>query len=296
MLLPKRAVGPGVVRVRLQVEQGKLGIGVLACDYVERDLARRFSYQRTLQIRQTRNPRRPAEELVAENQWTKVSQADASTPIFLPYFFRENSVDDIDMIKIDVDGPDFDILQSLSDTLTRCNVLALGLEVNFIGSADDTGHTFANTDRFMQAHGFDLFYLTVRPYSVAALPSSYQLPVPGQTKYGRPVQGDAVYARDLGQSSHPDLVGSFGPAKLTKLAAIFTAIGLVDSAAEVLLTHRDSLSLFLDVDEALNLLCRGDRKLTAVARRPCRIETTWPRLSATIRCSTRSKVATLGLR
>ena len=38
-LLPERAAGPGIVRVRLQVEQGKLGIGVLARDNVSYMLA-----------------------------------------------------------------------------------------------------------------------------------------------------------------------------------------------------------------------------------------------------------------
>ena len=180
--------------------------------YTQRSTVIRLSSARTVEIRQMRNAFRSAEELIAENQWSKVSLADPRAPIFLPQFFHANSLDDIDMIKIDVDGPDFDILQSLSSSLARCNVLALGLEVNFVGSADDTDHTFCNTDRFMRAHGFDLFYLTVRPYSLAALPSRYQLPVPGQTEYGRPVQGDAIYARDLVGAGDHDLVRGLRPA------------------------------------------------------------------------------------
>ena len=47
---------------------------------------------------------------------------------------------------------------------------------------------------------------------------------------------------------------------MAKLAAIFTAMGLVDCAAEVFLTHRDSLSVLLDVDAVLDLLCQEAQK------------------------------------
>jgi len=223
--------------------------------YTQRTPWNRLSVARSIAVRQARNPSRTTPELTAENQWNRVSLADPDAPIVLPEFFRANSLDDIDMIKIDVDGPDFDILQSISKSIARCNVLAFTLEVNFYGTGDVTDHTFSNTDRFMRQHGFDLFHLTVRPYSLAALPSRYQLPFPAQTEFGRPLQGDALYARDLGEPGLKDADGVMRPAKLAKLAVIFASMGLFDCAAEVLLTHRDSLSAMLNVDEALDLLC-----------------------------------------
>jgi hypothetical protein len=184
-----------------------------------------------------------------------VALADPATPVILSDFLRTNSLDDVDMIKIDVDGPDFDILQSLSDSLNRHNVLALGLEVNFVGSADESDNTFCNTDRFMRAHGYNLFHLSVRPYSRAALPSPYLLPYPAQTQSGQPIQGDALYVRDLGASCHPESKQELSPAKLAKAAFIFAAMGLPDCAAELLLTHRERLRALLDVDVLLDLLC-----------------------------------------
>ncbi len=223
--------------------------------YVQRNPWNRLSVARTVALREMRNPSRSVEELTAENQWNRVSLADPATPIILSDFFSINSISDIDMIKIDVDGPDFDILQSLSDNLQSCNVLALGLEVNFVGSADDTDHTFCNTDRFMRAHGFDLFYLTARPYSRAALPAPYQLSIPAQTQYGQPLQGDALYARDVCQPGVVEFSRELRPAKLAKLATIFASMGLFDCAAEVFLTYRDRLRALLDIDTALDLLC-----------------------------------------
>ena len=223
--------------------------------YVQRSPWNRLSVARTVAIRQTRKTSRSQEQLTAENLWNEVPLADPAAPIILPQFFSANSLDDIDIIKIDVDGPDFDILQSLSSSIGRYKVLALGLEVNFVGSADATDNTFCNTDRFMRAHGFELFALSVRPYSLAALPARFQLPFPAQTQYGRPLQGDALYARDLGQPNHPDVSEGIRPAKLAKLAAIFAAMGLFDCAAEVFLTHRERIRTILDVDVVLDLLC-----------------------------------------
>jgi hypothetical protein len=86
-------------------------------------------------------------------------------PVYLPDFFCDLAIADIDLIKIDVDGPNFDILQTLADSLIRLNVLAVGVEVNFFGSDDGAGHTFHNTDRFMRELGFALAHLAMRPYS-----------------------------------------------------------------------------------------------------------------------------------
>ena len=244
--------------------------------YVQHNPWNRLSVARTIAIRQARNPSRSREELTAENLWSKVALADPAAPINLPQFFRSSSLDDVDLIKIDVDGPDFDILQSLSDSIRRNDVLALGLEVNFVGAADATDNTFCNTDRFMRAHGFELFALSVRPYSLAALPAPFQLPFPAQTQYGRPLQGDALYARDLGQPNQPDLSRGIRPAKLAKLAAIYAAMGLFDCAAEVFLTHRESMRTILDIDVVL--ICFA-QMLKAITKRLSR-KITWRRLKA----------------
>lgn len=225
--------------------------------YNDRNPWDRFSVTRTIALRHARNQARSNAELTFQNQWHKTSLADPNTPIVLAEFLRTNRIEDVDVIKIDVDGPDFEILQSLADSIRDLNVLAMGLEVHFIGSTDPTEHTFHNTDRFMRSLGFDLFHLTIRPYSLAALPSRYQLTIPAQTEYGRPFQGDALYARDLGEPGRgDDAVESLNPAKLLKLAAIYAGIGLFDCAAEILISHRSRIAPLLDVDVLLEILCK----------------------------------------
>jgi hypothetical protein len=106
----------------------------------------------------------------------------------------------------------------------------------------------------MKARGYELFNLNVRRYSTAALPGRYLLPVPAQSELGRPLQGDALYARDLGNPEHEAFAARLGPAKLLNLVCIFAAFDLPDCAAEIALRYRDRLATLCDVDEVLDLL------------------------------------------
>ena len=222
--------------------------------YVQHNPWNRLAVARSAAIRQSLNPGRTEQQLTTENQWTRVELADPKKPIVLSEFLRSAALSDIDMIKIDVDGPDFEILQSLTESLKKLQVLAIGMEVNFVGSTDEMDHTFHNTDRFLRANGFDLYYLTVRPYARAALPARYSYSIPSQGRFGQPLQGDALYARDLGVPGDIAQL-SLRAEKVAKLAFIFTAMGLFDCAAELLLKYRDRISVLLDIDKTLDMLC-----------------------------------------
>lgn len=191
---------------------------------------------------------------MAENQWhqTRLSEAE----IYLPAFLDDHSIPDLDFLKIDVDGPDFEILKSLGEVFASRQVLGVGLEVNFFGSEDGDHHTFHNTDRLMRAWGFELFALSTRTYSSAALPAPYRWGVPAQTTIGRPLQGDALYLRDFGWVLPGCDPADYGAEKHAKLAALFAMFNLPDLAAEVLVRSRDLVGRILDVDHALDLLVR----------------------------------------
>jgi hypothetical protein len=195
------------------------------------------------------------QQLMQANRWHETRLADPDRPIVLPQFLAQKGVDDIDFIKIDVDGTDFEILQSIDAVIASHGVLGMLLEVNFFGSADPHFNTFHNTDRFMRSHGLDLFDLTTRRYSLAALPRPYMhgYPLASQTTGGRAFQGDALYLRDINHR-RLDASPAWTDEKLLKLAALFALFGLVDHAAEILILHRERLSAYLDVDAALDAM------------------------------------------
>jgi len=175
--------------------------------------------------------------------------------IELPKFLVAQAITGVDFLKIDVDGTDYDILQSLTGWYDKLQILGIGVEVNFFGSAADTGNTFHNIDRFLKSHGFELFDITVRRYSMQDLPSqSKRHSYPAETEFGRPFQGDAFYARDVCALGQRHFARDLCDEKLANLAAIFCLFGLPDCAAELLVTVRDRLASLIDVDRGLDLL------------------------------------------
>jgi FkbM family methyltransferase len=212
----------------------------------------RLSVARSIDILKTRELSN--EEKTAANLWPETELADTAQTIVVPDYLRGRGVDSVDFLKIDIDGKDFDVLNSFDEALDGLGVLGLGLEVNFFGSDQDTDHTFHNTDRFLKARGYELFNLTVRRYSAAALPSHYRYSFPAQSEFGRPLQGDAVYIRDLGSPEYAAFAARLPPARLLNLVCIFAIFNLPDCAAEIALRYRDQLSTLCDIEHLLDLL------------------------------------------
>jgi hypothetical protein len=214
----------------------------------------RLSIARTLELRALEMTSADTDERTQLNLWTQVPLADPAKPLILQDFLRKREINDIDFIKIDVDGADFLILRSLASTLGRTNTLGVGIEVNFFGSGEAEVHTFHNVDRLMREIGFDLFSLSIRTYSAAALPAPYLSSVPAQTLWGRPLQGDAIYFRDAAAPENAEWAETIGGHKLGKLAALFSLANLPDSAAEILQRFRCSIADVLDVEAGLRSL------------------------------------------
>ncbi|MBM3647011.1 MAG: FkbM family methyltransferase [Alphaproteobacteria bacterium] len=214
----------------------------------------RLSFMRTREIRDARLKHSSTAEQLRNNAWELTGLADPARPVVVPELLAERQWADLDYLKVDVDGADFDILQSFAGRLASLGTLAVQLEVNFVGTEQPDDHTFHNTDRFMRAEGFDLLRLDVRTFSSRALPARYIWPTPAETVSGRPFQGEAYYARDVLAPHRTAANAGLGPEKLAKLAAIFAAWDVPDAAAELLLAKRETLTRLLDVEAALDLL------------------------------------------
>ena len=197
------------------------------------------------------------------NLWREAQLADPAAAVVIPEYLRRADIGSVDFLKIDVDGKDFDILNSFDRALSDLQVLGVGIEVRFWGSAEETDGTLHNVDRFLKARGFELFNLSTRRYSTAALPSRFNQRAPGATESGRLHQGDALYARDLGSDLYDEWAWSLDAEKILNLAAIFAIFDLTDCAAEVALKFRTELAKVCDVDQVLDRLTgQVERKLS----------------------------------
>jgi hypothetical protein len=150
-----------------------------------------------------------------------------------------------DLLKIDLDGPDFSYLQDFFNN-TKYLPQFVSLEVSYQGSESSKSNTFHNTDRFMKGLGYDLMAITNRTYSSKVLPSRFQYSIFAQTIRGIPYQGDALYYKSRGNQKVNEILREI---------ILLDAFKLEDRAAIVVLENREIIgereSTFI-----LNLLTR----------------------------------------
>jgi FkbM family methyltransferase len=213
----------------------------------------RLAVARTLQVT---SDRAESSRISSGGGETAPSVPRATPPpaIDVPDFLAQRGITSVDFLKIDVDGKDLEVLHSFASSLDSLQILGLLLEVNFHGSTAETDHTLHNTDRLMKGHGFELFDLTTRRYSMAALPAQYLYGFPAEGNYGRVLQGDALYVRDLGSPEHDEFTARLAPGKLLNLVCIFSAFNLPDCAAEIVLRFDRTLAMLCDTEHMLDLL------------------------------------------
>lgn len=230
----------GVAGKPVDLERGQASPLIMA-------VRERLSFMRTREIRAARLAKAEIEEQLRHNAWEMTELADKDQPLVVADLLTARGWSAFDYLKIDIDGSDFEVLQTFDGKLAPADVLGVQLEVNFVGTDSSNEHTFHNTDRFMRRQGYELFRLDVRNYSSRALPARYIWPTPAETWFGRPFQGEAYYARDFA-------TGELDQPRLLKLAAIYAAWGVPDMAAELLLGRRSALAQAIDIDRALDLL------------------------------------------
>lgn len=225
----------------------------------------RFGAGRMLQINQERLKSASLEEKLQHNVWHLTRLADPEAPVVVPAILEDMGWTDVDFVKIDIDGPDFEVLTSFDGKFDPLNVLAARLEVNLHGGNEDSGHIFYKTEPFMRSRGFELLGLDVRTYSMAAMPSPFAITMPAQSVTGRPYQAEAFYARDPAGADFTELAAAMNSEKMAKLAAIFSVWNLPDSAAEILVRFREKLQGLFDVDIGLELLAGQAQAAEATA-------------------------------
>jgi hypothetical protein len=231
--------------------------------YVGRTPWSRLSVARTMTLREEFLKRADNKALTEINAWPR-AKLTSNPPVFLPEYIMTHRLGDIDFVKIDIDGGDFIVLQSVFESPAHTGILGFMLEVNFHGSDDESEHTLHNTDRLMRRMGFELFDLSIRRYSSSILPLPYEYDMPAQTLGGRPFQGDALYIRDLGAPEMSDFANGLSAGKIAKTIAVLSLGGLYDQAAEVVVRFTDRLAGLMSPEEILELLAREVQKKSEV--------------------------------
>lgn len=161
------------------------------------------------------------------------------TKTSLDNLVADNNINNVDFIKIDTDGFDFNVIQSAEKLLASHEVLGIKIECQFHGTPNAASNTFANIDNFLRQQGFILFDIDTWRYSRYGLPQKFLYDLTGQTVKGQVLSGDALYFRD--PLTHPELFESYRqqPEKLFKLLGLYAGFGLNDCAATLALKMQE---------------------------------------------------------
>ena len=179
----------------------------------------------------------------------------ATDLIELDEFFLRTHPSDVDFIKIDTDGSDYQVLLGARELLDKCPVLGVAVECQFHGPVHEAANIFSNIDRLLRQLGFTLFDIEVYRYSRAALPKPFVYRLPAQTTAGQALWADALYFRDAGEQEYEDTWSvALTEGKILKLACLLEVFGLEDCTAEILVKYRDRLATIVDVGACLDLI------------------------------------------
>jgi FkbM family methyltransferase len=142
----------------------------------------------------------------------------------LDQFCKEEEINEIDFLQIDVQGADLDVLEGANQTLNR-GTLAIQVEVIFSHLYKDQP-LFADVDTFLRKNDFTLFDLS-RSYGLRA-----RSPIRSTVRGGQLLWGDAFYFRDL---IREDMDGHLkSPERMLKLACIADILNFPDYTLEIL--------------------------------------------------------------
>ena len=182
--------------------------------------------------------------------------AASATPTRIGFgdFFGQREVKDIDFVKTDTDGSDFEVLLSAESCMESHRILGFMVECNFQGSDHDTCNTFHNIDRLMKRHGFMIYAMSVNRYSRAVLPAPFVYNLAAQTRWGQPLWGDVVFLRDLAAPESCPPAPHFSAVKILKLACLYEIFSVPDCAVELLLRFAETVSPVIDPSPLLDLL------------------------------------------
>lgn len=164
-------------------------------------------------------------------------------------------ITNVDFIKIDTDGYDYEALLSAENSIQTLDILGFRVECNLNPPYSETADTIYNIDPFMRKHGYILYAMETGKYARRDLPSRFTSPNAYNNHSGQLSWADLIYLRN-GASPHYEAI--FGKPisviQALKLACLFELHGLPDCAAGVINVHKARIAELVDPTLLLNAL------------------------------------------
>lgn len=191
-----------------------------------------------------------------QNNLEVVNEFEIET-ISLDNFIKNQHIDYVDFIKVDVEGVEFSVLKGAQGCLA--NVLGIETELN-IGPLRDPDN-FSHIDILLRKYGFHLFDINIERYSRRTLPRGYlsyegnNFKIDSPQKYGQILTGDAVYLRDpIFERRNGLKYFEWNDVNVLKMASLYELYMLQDCAIELLQEYQSNFSSDLPFNHFYELL------------------------------------------
>ncbi|MBW4574821.1 MAG: FkbM family methyltransferase [Aphanothece sp. CMT-3BRIN-NPC111] len=142
----------------------------------------------------------------------------------LDIFCKDENIDKIDFLQVDVQGADLQVLEGAAGML-ESSILAITTEVEF-SELYINQPLFSDIDTYLRKKGFTLFNMSHGCRTRACSPITYK------NLYGQLLWGDAIYLRDLIKADASPHLNT--PDEILKLACIADILDFPDYALELL--------------------------------------------------------------
>jgi len=136
---------------------------------------------------------------------------------------KKNKIGDIDFIKTDTDGYDYEVLNGLSKTIKSHEILGFMVECP-IESWYSKKNNLQNIITFMNKYGYRIYDMTLNRYSQKIFPTHFSYDLYGQTEYGQIAWTDVLFIKDLASWD----IKKQSVDKLLKLIIIYEIYSLFD--------------------------------------------------------------------
>lgn len=175
----------------------------------------------------------------AQRNLEVIKSAECDT-INLDTFASSHGINNIDFIKIDVEGSEASVLKGAQKILEDYNVLGIKSEI-WLGPVKDP-NSFAEIDHLLRKNRFHLFDIEMRRYPRNTFPRGYlvqnrltrQIRL-DSTKYGQVLTGDVIYLRDPVWELRDNMNRfRWSDQNVLKMALIYELYRLYDCAVEIL--------------------------------------------------------------
>lgn len=143
----------------------------------------------------------------------------------------------LDMLKVDVDGFDFQALNGAHALLKRDVPLMIITEAQVQETTQHVKATFGDIDVYMRSLGYRMLDVDMHRYSRSALPKPFKHDIFAQTTQGGMGACDALYMPDpvLDADMFDRIMAQRGPMGFVKLLIFYDMVGLEDFAAALVL-------------------------------------------------------------